>query len=299
MKFKGRRSATREARKILRDQVHSALQKLGCGKPSDEDIHEARKDIKKARATLRLLRDAISKRAYGKENDMLRNAAHPLSAARDAKVMVDTLNRIVKQHANASRVGGIGGMRRKLVRESGRARRRVTSAPDGARHARQLLQTAQSRAKRLSVGHHGWSRLGKGLLRLYQEGHDCFDQVRAQPTVARLHAWRKSTKYLYHQLRLLEPMCPRTLKALTRDLHRLADELGDDHDLAVLREQVARARTAFPDDGSRTTLLMLIERSRTTLQRRALLSGARLYREDPQRFESRMHQYWKRWQINR
>jgi CHAD domain-containing protein len=295
MKFKGRRSGTREAQKILRDQVHHALQNLGRGKPTAEDIHEARKDIKRARATLRLLRDAISRKAYGKENDTLRKAAHPLSAARDAKVMVDTLDRMVEQRADANRIGGIKGLRRKLANESERARRRVTGGADGTRRARKLLHTAESRAKRLPVGRHGWSRLGKGLMRLYQQGHDCLDQVRAEPTVARLHAWRKSTKYLYHQLQLLEPLCPRTLKAFTRGMHRLSDELGDDHDLAVLREQVARDTAIFPDEASRTSLLTVIERSRTTLQKRALLSGARLYREDPARFEKRLHRYWRQY----
>ena len=293
MKFKRRRSATREARKILRDQVHSALQNLNRGKPTADDIHEARKSIKKARATLRLLRDAVSWKAYKKENDALRKAARPLSVARDAKVMVDTLDRMVEQHAGASQIGGLKRLRRKLVNESRQARRKVTTGAAGARRARQLLNTAESRAKRLSVGHHGWSRIGKGLVRLYQQGHDCLAQVRSEPTVERLHAWRKSTKYLYHQLTLLEPICPRTLKAFTRQMHHLSDELGDDHDLAVLREQVARDGATFPDEASRTALLMLIERSRMMLQRRALLSGAQLYREEPRHFESRLHQYWR------
>jgi len=294
MRLEGRRAGTLEARKILRTQVHKARKKLERRQPTAEDLHAARKDIKKARATLKLLRDAISKRAYGKENDTLREAAHPLSAARDAKVMVDTLDRVLEQHAGASQIGGIKGLRRKLVYESRRASRRVTAGPAGTRQSRQLLQTAQSHAGRLSVGHHGWSRLGKALLRLYQQGHDCLDQVRAEPTVGRLHAWRKRTKYLYHQLRLLEPLCPRTLKTFNRQLHRLSDELGEDHDLAVLRVEVARKSAAFADEDSRTALLTLIERSRTTLQRRALSTGTRLYREDPERFESRLHQYWRR-----
>ena len=295
MRFEGSRSGTREARQILRAQVHEALKKLERNKPTAEDIHAARKDIKKARATLKLLCEAIPKRSYGKENDMLREAAHPLSAARDAKVMVQTLDRMLEHHPGAKRIGGVKGLRRKLVRESERAHGRATAGARGARHTRRLLQTAQSRAERLPVGHHGWSKLGKGLLRIYQEGHDCLDQVRLEPTVERLHAWRKSTKYLYHQLQLLEPLAPRTLRAFTRQLHRLSDELGDDHDLAVLREEVARNAATFADEGSRTALLTLIERSRTTLQRRALLSGARLYREAPARFESRLHQYWRHW----
>ena len=297
MTFEGRRSGTREARRILRKQVRNALKRLERRDPAAADIHEARKDIKKARATLRLLRDALPKAAYGKENDMLRRAARPLSGARDAKVLVDTLDRLVDAHASADRIGGIGQLRRKLVHDSKSAYRRATAGPAGARHARRLLRKAQSRAARLSVGRHGWSKLGRGLLRLYQQGHDCLDEVRAEPTVERLHAWRKRTKYLYHQLQLLEPVCPQTLRRFVRQLHRLSDELGDDHDLAVLRGQVAPDTAAFPDERSRAALLTLIEHSRTALQRRALLSGARLYRENPDQFEARLHDYWRRWHL--
>ena len=55
-----RRAGTLEARKILRAQVHKARRKLERKQPTAEDIHAARKDIKKARATLKLLREAIS-----------------------------------------------------------------------------------------------------------------------------------------------------------------------------------------------------------------------------------------------
>jgi CHAD domain-containing protein len=295
MKFEGRRSGTREARRILRKQVRNALKRLEGSDLTNSDIHAARKDVKKARATLRLLRDALPGAAYGRENDMLRGAARPLSGVRDTKVLVDTLDRLVDNHASADRIGGIRRLRRKLVHDSKVAHRRATAGAAGARHARRLLRKAQSRAARFSVGRHGWSKLGRGLLRLYNQGRDCLDEVRAEPTVERLHAWRKRTKYLYHQLQLLEPLCPQTLRRFAQQLHRLSDELGDDHDLAMLREQVAADAAPFPDERSRAALLTLIERSRTALQRRALLSGARLYRESPGQFESRLHEYWRRW----
>jgi hypothetical protein len=64
---------------------------------------------------------------------------------------------------------------------------------------------------------------------------------------------------------------------------------------------MARARTSpeiFPDEAARTAVMTLIERERTGLQRKALLSGSRLYREKPERFEARLHRYWLRWRRN-
>jgi len=65
--------------------------------------------------------------------------------------------------------------------------------------------------------------------------------------------------------------------------------------LALLREQVVAHLEIFPDEASRIALLTLIERSRTNLQRKALLLGVQLYWDEPERFESRLHRYWLRW----
>jgi CHAD domain-containing protein len=293
--FENRRAGTREARRILRLQVRKALKKLRHGHPSATDIHAARKEIKKARATLKLLRNAVSKADYSDENDTLREAAHPLSAARDSTILVDTLDRLLVDHASARRIAGTRRLRHRLVHDRNEAHRHAATSAAGVRQSRRLLHRAQTHAARLSVGHHGWSRLGRALLRLYRQGHQSLQEVCAEPTVARLHTWRKRTKYLSHQLQLLEPLSPQRLGRFARELHRLSDYLGDDHDLAVLREHVASDSEVFPDEASQIALMALIDHSRTALQRKSLLLGVRLYRENPGHFESRVHHYWLRW----
>ena len=51
-----------------------------------EDLHFVRVTIKRLRAILRLIRPAIKKRAFDRENGRLRTAARRLSVARDADV---------------------------------------------------------------------------------------------------------------------------------------------------------------------------------------------------------------------
>ena len=53
-------SGTQGLRRILRERIAKALEALGGTKLSDEAVHSARKELKKARATLRLLRDAAT-----------------------------------------------------------------------------------------------------------------------------------------------------------------------------------------------------------------------------------------------
>jgi hypothetical protein len=84
------------------------------------------------------------------------------------------------------------------------------------------------------------------------------------------------------------------MQARAKQAHRLSDLLGDDHDLAVLREHVAT--TAFPaeDEATRTALLSLIDRRRASLQREALKLGARVYDRRPKRFARSVERDWRK-----
>jgi CHAD domain-containing protein len=59
-----------------------------------EDLHSVRVTIKRLRAILRLIRPAIKKRAFNRENVRLRTAARRLSMARDADVARQTLAKL-------------------------------------------------------------------------------------------------------------------------------------------------------------------------------------------------------------
>src|SRR5215211_5264719 len=57
-----------------------------------EAVHEARKDIKKTRSALRLVRDAVGDDVWRLENDHYRDCARKLSAFRDAEILVEALD---------------------------------------------------------------------------------------------------------------------------------------------------------------------------------------------------------------
>ena len=52
---------------------------------SDERAHDARKQLKQARAVLRLLRAELGDTVYRRENRVLRDASRTISPLRDAK----------------------------------------------------------------------------------------------------------------------------------------------------------------------------------------------------------------------
>ena len=76
---------------------------------------------------------------------------------------------------------------------------------------------------------------------------------------------------------MLEPLWPGVVGEWADQAHHLADYLGDDHDLWVLREAARKKRDAFHVPADLDALVALIDRRRKQLQDKAWLLGARLY----------------------
>lgn len=282
-------------RRILGAQIAEALAALEGKRIDASDIHSARKALKKARATLRLLRYTVPDRTYRKENAALRDAARPLSALRDAKVLIDALDNLEKLYGAPAAQSIPAAFRRTLAREQTDTRKRALGATGGLRSSRELMSKSARRVSRLATTDEGWTPLGRGLERVYGGGRDALQILEDERPTEALHEWRKQSKYLWHQLQLLEPLWPGPIGELADQLHKLSDYLGDDHDLAVLRERVQAHAKVFPETGGAGALLALIDRCRKRLQAKALVLGRRIYDEKPGTFAARYGRYWKRW----
>jgi CHAD domain-containing protein len=293
--FRARTPAAKEARRILRTQIGDALDRLTRHEVTDEDIHAARKSIKRARATLRLLRETLPKNTYRLENAALRDSARPLSAVRDAKVLVDALDHLSELDTTASADTPAHPFRGALVRERNNTRRRARSKTDGLGASRSGLQAAHSRAGRWKLNGEDWTVLGKGLQRVYSEGRKLLATAQRDPTAECLHEWRKQVKYLWNQVALLEPLGSGWINELADQCHKLSDYLGDDHDLAVLRERAAAHERTFAKPEQLAALVTAIERKRTGLQQKALVIGARIYHDKPADFAARFARDWRNW----
>src|SRR3954465_9315173 len=77
---------------VRRDQLEAAAADL-----RERDVHEARKRLKKTRALLRLTRPAMKPKAFRARNRALRDAGRELSGARDAEVMVETVEDLAER----------------------------------------------------------------------------------------------------------------------------------------------------------------------------------------------------------
>jgi CHAD domain-containing protein len=292
-------SGTHGVRRITRAHVAAAMEALRSTRVSDDDVHTARQELKKARATLRLLRKAVGDTVYKRENTVLRDAARPLSRVRDSRALLDTLDSLVEHLGPNARVPQLAEVRAALVRERAAARRDVL---DGLAHVgvlREALHDTYERAGRWRVGDRNWSIVGAGLKRVYAKGRAAFAAAVVDRSPRKLHEWRKQVKYLWHELQVLEPLWPGPIGELADQAHRLAEYLGDDHDLSVLYTKCLELRSVFRTVADRGALMAVLDRRCAELRDKAEILGRRIYEEKPTDFVARFGRYWRDWQRKR
>src|SRR4051794_16319095 len=289
-----RRRAEKEPRsfRFLEDEsVPDGLQRIAHGRldhaldelrgksdsSTEEAVHEARKDMKKLRAVLRLARDELGDDVYRHENECFRDAARALSGVRDADVMLGTLKGLD---------GSFPELRRAL-----KEHRRGASPDDATDEVIATLQAARDRVEEWPLERDGFDALEGGLRRIYRRGRRALEAVEEEPGTEILHEWRKREKDLWYHLTLLRESWPAVLKVTADEAHQLSDHLGNDHDHAVLAEW-AHERCG---DDALAGFDEAVAARRDPLQREALDLGRRLYAERPGAFVRRLGGCWRAW----
>jgi CHAD domain-containing protein len=277
--------------RCAREQLDRAVSELSERIAEDpvDAVHTARKAVKKERSLLRLVRGSMAPKQRRRENAALRAAARELSAARDAEVMIDTLGQLSERYAGQLPENTFNEIRRQLELARDQQRGQLVESALGAR-AVQELGAVRVRVEDWKLRRGGWQALERGLARSYRDGHSAFARARSRRSSETLHEWRKRVKDLWYQERLLAPVCGPAVGGHAKDAHRLADLLGDHHDLGVLRDALTRGTVSVPADLD--AAVSLIDHRRQQLQTEAIHLGGRVYAEKPKAFLRRMRRSW-------
>jgi CHAD domain-containing protein len=306
-------------RRMALAQADLAIEHLQA--PGDGDggraVHEVRKAIKRLRTIVRLLEGQLGPVGSAREHATLRAAAAGLAEARDAEVMLNTLEGLLKRHPKKLGGKGVRRLRRHLAAERDRARRRALE-PANRLRVEEELRTFRVRAAHWELhGVSGARAVDPGLRLLYAQGRRRMVRAagRRGTRMQTMHDWRKRVKDLRYAVEALERSTPeggllhpgkrrRTdrARAEARWLHGVADRadklgelLGEEHDLAVLGQWVAEhGARAGAGRATRRRLRELIRRRRAELRRRALRKGRKLYSRKPRKFLSRVGRAYAR-----
>jgi CHAD domain-containing protein len=303
------------------DIAIEALESAEQSSSPERAVHETRKALKRLGALLRLIEPQLGEEIFAREDAALKDSASLLSGARDADVLLATLDGLIaRRPRKLEGRGGVLRLRAHLLGERERARRRTLGDPTLRAGVLAELRACRVRVRAWQLAEHdGIELVQPGLTRLYRQGraryrraaHGGGDRTRA------MHRWRKRVKDLRYSAEMLVPaeerdnrhrakgkrarrrraQARRDVAWLGRVAHRadqLGEMLGDEHDLAVLDEYVRAQRRDGRLAGvrigsrSRKTLRRLIAQRRRELRKRALREGERLFRRSPPKFVGRV-----------
>lgn len=281
----------RAIRHIAKEELDGAIEQLAGRKPAREGeaIHEARKNLKKVRALLRLVRDGLGRKAYRREGRRFRAAGKAMARQRDAQVLIKTLDKLRKRHR--------GPEARAVLLKMERATRERCELLLRQWRGREKKLRAELRSARHDIGEWPlerlkWADLCRGATRTYREGAAAFGEAGQTRDAQDLHVWRKRVKDSWHQLQVIMPVRPKALGGLTRRMERLGERLGDDHDLAMLEQAALTAGLKYWE---LERLSGWLHSEREKLQNEAFELGRRIYAKKPAAFERRMKHYAKKW----
>jgi CHAD domain-containing protein len=283
--------------RVILGQLDLAIELLEDypGEAGDQTVHEVRKALKRLRALIRLLRHELGSKRFARENAALRDCGQRLAGARDAEVMVGTLDALVKRHpAKLAGSRGVRELRAQLLAEREQAATEVIRDPKLREAVAGELWAIRRRVADWELsgkGGGGAELIEPGLEHLYRQGRRDLRRARRRGDIEALHEWRKRVKDLRYAAETLD-RGSRRVRRVARRADRLGEMLGEEHDLALLARRVRKARGHFA--GERRTgkaMRKLIARRRRKLRQRALHDGERLYRRGPKRFVRRLRDF--------
>jgi CHAD domain-containing protein len=280
-------------RRILLEETAGAAEGLERASESDweEAVHEARKSLKKSRAIVRLTRSAMGP-LYGEANALLRGVGRSLSVVRDAGVMVTTIDKLAEAAREPATGEVIEPVRGVLVDLRGRVTDEAMTDRLQERVARGIRR-ASALLTKVSWERVDWQVVEAGLRREYGRGRSALRAARRDPGGEATHEWRKRVKDHWYHLRLLRRGWSPVLKRTAKAAHELSDLLGDEHDLAVLAEDLRANSGTLWEPARAEFIAAMAERKRGELFGEAVPFGRRLYAEKPPRFTARIRRYWE------
>jgi CHAD domain-containing protein len=287
--FKNDESIPDGVRRIVREEVASATEKVKVKKVQDRDlaIHEVRKGVKRVRGLLKLMRPALGE-AYEKEDQAWRELGQRLSALRDAGVMMGAFGEL--RASCPPRL--YNPIRRRLLENK---REKSLDAAGILAKVAAGLKRAETRLKSWPLHEEGFPAIGPGMKRTYRRGFRALRKARTEPSPENLHELRRRSKEHLYQLRLLEGLWDGKLHRHEKRVRHLEELLGAHQNLAVLKTKILEQPVGLGKPADVEKFLKVLDEMETDLTVSALKTGARVYGNPSGRWEKRVQRLWNNW----
>jgi len=283
-----------EFRKVALKQIDKALESLRSpGDDHHEAVHDARKRFKKLRGLVRLIRPA-DEAIYKALNDRFRDAARGLSGVRDKAALIEALDALAERFADEIDPKALEPVRKALVAERDAVAGEVEQIDSAVKSAIEILETSRHKVQAFHFdgGSHDAGKAGrlaaKGLAKTYSRARAALKEAKKTREADDLHELRKRAKYHWMHLRLISPGWPEGFAPAIDLAKQVADDLGSDHDYAVLRAEIEQSPSDYGERNDLDILVALMDRYQVELRMRGLAAAARLLVDKEKAIEHRV-----------
>lgn len=287
-----------------------AIRHLQSKTSINENIHDARLCFKRIRSLLRLSRTALSYNAYTQLNAFYRNQGRKLSHARDLTALVEAIKPMIQNRKSPVVKASLVSMQKHwMLKRSQKVRSKElldakTTVCTDLTAIQQHLVSRLIPEIRIQYDHAGYPThhiagttfdtekesaqqfpitdnklFIEGLIRVFRQGHKLYHACRKNPNDHDLHEWRKSVKYTWYQLVMLQPLWPGMIKAWAKEWQMLSVLLGDYHDLVLVTDATKPLGNKKNMSHGRGSLMRSTLRHKKQLLNKSLQQGKKLYAE--------------------
>jgi CHAD domain-containing protein len=243
-------------------------------------VHAARRNLKRLRSLLRMIRPAIGKRAARDADGKLKSAADLLAGARRMDALKLAATKLALGQDESGRLVA-------AIAEHFGHHHETRALADQAGEARALVLDLRAGVKAWRLPHRDRSFCLAGMKKCYASARSGLAQALASGGVEELHEARKHVIHNLHHLDLLHRLWPGMFEVWIAELTILREALGDFNDLAELR-QIAESMAAAD------AILAAIDAPCGELLAVAGAKARVLYAEKPAAFARRIGAMWDR-----
>lgn len=283
-------------KRIVLEHIDKSVFNLSKGNGSfNEDVHDTRKNFKKIRTVLRLVRTNLGEDSFQLENSFYRDAGRTLSDLRDSTVLIQTLDKLLSKSEQEMAAYDFSVFREFLIEKHKTISVTKSKKSKIINSLSTDLILARSRVFDWPLSGDGFKIIKKDLQRIYEQGQTMMYAVFNESVKENVHEWRKREKDLWYAIRILNNVWPEIMNPLDELLGKLSDTLGDANDLFLLKEKIIVNEGKFKDNNHTRELINFIDRSIIDLLREARSIGRKIYSENSSYFVGRMKNYFEIW----
>lgn len=252
-------------------------------------IHELRKNIKKIRGILRLMRYEIGGKKYRKLNRKYRQLAQDIAVLRDDTSQIELLSGMLPKDKSA------------IVRRSiNRAIRTIETkrktafkdfyTNDQHQYISREFNDLNIKNQELNISGNPDLFILKGLYKIHSNALKAFRATLSTNDAEVYHNLRKQVKYLMYNLRIISPANPIFFKAYLSKLNQLSTLLGKLHDLDLFNEHIHQRTIIQFKPEEKKEMLKIIYGNRYYLKKRIRLIGSQVFDKKSKDFRNRLYE---------